>query len=255
MLHRMIPVALTAVLLAGCGASGVPAMGPRTAAAKLGASAAQASGTAALAAFEQKPSLGLTKRPAPIRVEPILDPAPGTPESIIKIQGFATSGLAEAEKKENWNDRYACTDGALQKIDAVKLATHGLNNVPAKVGLLAARGYGYMGMHPTHENRYKVQAVTLAYLTRTGEEMLLAKGSPIFTMSADMLEATTGWDQGFRVGISVLTTLKENYKDREISKTCQAILEKSVAAPTKEEAYTTMVTGLRELARKSKPAT
>lgn len=250
MLHRLVPVALAAALLAGCGSQGAPTAGPR-AAAQVAAHATNVTGAQALAAFEKKPSLGLVKQAAPIRVEPIMDPAPGLPESIVKIQGLATAGLAEADKKETWNDRYACTDGALQKIDAVKLGS-GLNNVPAKVGILAARGYGYMGMHPTHENRYKVQGVVLAYLTRTGEELMLAKGSPLFTMSADMLEATTGWDQGFRVGISVLTTLKENYKDRQIAKACQAILDKSVAAPSKEEAYATMVGGLRDLARKVK---
>ncbi len=252
MLHRMLPVALVAALITACGATGVPAPGSRTAA-QVAASAANVSGTAAIAAFEKKPSLGLVKKPAPIRVDPIMDPPPGLPESLVKIQGLATAGLAEAEKKENWNERFACTDAALQKVDAVKLTTHGLNNVPAKVGLQAARGYGYMGMHPTHENRFKVQAVTLGYMNKAGEEMLLAKGSPLFTMSADMLEVTTGWDQGFRVGISVLTTLKENYKDREISKACQAILDKAVAAPSKEEAYVSMVTGLRELARKLVP--
>lgn len=246
---RILPPVLIAALLAGCGIAAAPHAGPR-AAAPFEAAGARSFGTAALAAFEKKPALGLVKPAAPIRVEPILDPAQELPESLVKIQSLAAAGLADAEKKENWNERWSCTDNALVKIDAVKLTTHGLTNVPAKVGLYAARGYGYMGQHPTHENRFKVQAVTLAYLNRTGEELSLAKGSSLFTMGADMLEATTGWDQGFRVGISVLTTLKETYKDREISKSCQAILDKAVQAPTKEEAYTAMVTGLRDLARK-----
>ena len=250
MLHRLVPVALAAALIAGCGSQGAPTTAPRSAS-QLAVRATNVTGAEALAAFEKKPSLGLVKQAAPIRVEPIMDPQPGLPESIVKIQGLALAGLLDAESKENWNDRYACTDGALMKIDAVKLSA-GLNNVPAKVGIMAARGYGYMGMHPTHENRFRVQAVVLGYLTKTGEELLLAKGSPLFTMGADMLEGTTGWDQGFRVGISVLTCLKENYKDRQIAKACQAILDKAVAAPSKEEAYTTMVTGLRDLARKAK---
>lgn len=252
MLHRLVPVALVAAFIAGCGSQGVSTMSPRSAGQLAAASAKHMTGTEALAAFEKKPSLGLEKKPAPIRVEPIMDPQPGLPESLVKIQGLAAAGLADAEKKENWNERFACTDGALMKIDAVKLSTHGLNNVPAKVGIYAVRGYGYMGMHPTHENRFKVQTVVLSYVGKAGEEQVLAKGAPLFTMGADMLEITTGWDQGFRVGISVLTTLKENYKDREISKACQAILDKACAAPSKEEAYASMVTGLRDLARKIK---
>ena len=252
MSHRILPFALITALLAGChapGTAGAPPAGSR-AAGSLAAASAQAFGTAAIAAFDQKPSLGLTKRPTPLRTALFALPAAELPASLIKIQGFAATGLAEADKKDNWNERWGCTDGALVKIDAVKLSGHGLNNVPAKLGYLAARGYGYMGLHPTHENRYKVQAVTLGFLSQAGQETLLAKGAPIFTLSAEMLEVTTGWDQGFRVGISVLTALKENYKDRETSKTCQAILDKSVGAPSKEEAYATMVSGLRDLSKK-----
>jgi hypothetical protein len=189
---------------------------------------------------------------APLKLVPSLTPDPtGTlPDSIMKIQNFAVSGLAYAEKKETWNDRWICTDDALTKIDAVKLRGSGMNNVPAKVGLYAARGYGYLGQHPTHENRYKIQAVTLHYLHHNDAEASLAKGSPIFTMSADMLEATTGWDQGFRVGLSVLLTLKDNYKDRDVSKACTAILDKATNAASKEESYTAMVAGLEQLSKR-----
>jgi hypothetical protein len=252
MSHRLLPLVFASALVAGCGAVGAPSGAPRAAsqAAALGAGA-HVTGTQALAAFERMPSLGRPKpQAAPITIPPVMDPRPFAPDSILKIQNLAQAGLVEADKKENWNDRYGCTDAALKTIDGVKLATHGLNNVPAKVGICGAKAYGYIGLPPTHENRYKVQAVTLSFLRQAGEEAVLAKGSPIFTMAADMLEATTGWDQGFRVGISVLSTLKENYKDREISKQCQAILDRSVSADTKEEAYGLMVTGLREIAQK-----
>lgn len=253
MSQRLIPTLVAAALLAGCGVGGGQAAAPRVQNSLAQAQAAStAFGTQALQAFEAKPSRGLKKTAAPIGIDPILDPQPRVdlPESIMKIQNLAVLGLTEADTKETWNDRWMCSDAALSKIDAVKLAANGVNNVPAKVGLYAARGYGYLGQHPTHENRFKIQAVTLNYLRNNDAESSLAKGSPIFTMSADMLESTTGWDQGFRVGLSVLLTLKDNYKDKEVAKACKGILDKATNAASKEESYQEMVTGLRVLSKR-----
>ena len=79
---RILPPLLVAVMLTACGTTGAPTAGPR-AATGLAAAGAHVSGTAALKAFERMPSLGLEKKAAPIRFEPIMDPAPGLPESLV----------------------------------------------------------------------------------------------------------------------------------------------------------------------------
>jgi hypothetical protein len=170
-----------------------------------------------------------------------------TPLAVVKIQGLAAQGLDAANALATWDDRYKASNHALLEIDAVQLEDKALNNLPAKIGVLAANGYGYLGLHPTAENKFKVQAVALAFLKANTSEAALARGGAVFTMGADMVAATTGFDQGCRVGISVLAGLRDNYKDKAVSQKADALLKTALKSPDKPTTYQVMLDGLKQL--------
>ncbi|MDB5097821.1 MAG: hypothetical protein JWM80_2242 [Cyanobacteria bacterium RYN_339] len=175
-----------------------------------------------------------------------------TPLAVVKIQSLASQGLEAANAQATWELRYAASNHALLDIDAVQLDDHALNNLPAKIGVLAANGYGYMGFHPTDENKFKIQAVALQFLKANQSESALSKGGAIFTMGAQMVAATTGFDQGCRVGISVLAGLRDNYKDAEVSKKAGDLLKLALKSQDKPTTYQVILDGLKQLGQSIK---
>jgi hypothetical protein len=208
-------------------------------------------GTRALAAFERLPSTGARKGRVLGRSHLEEPPSPPLPAHLLKMRHISSLALADAGTQETFPQRFAITDKALEQIADIKLTGFGKRNVPVLLGRLAARGYGYMGTAPTHETRYAVQVPVLEFLRATSAEASLTAGSPLFNLAAGMVDATTTFDQGFRVGISVLSVLEERYEDREFRKACRTLLEKSVLAPNRETACTVVMTGLLELGRRA----
>ncbi|MEB3220636.1 MAG: hypothetical protein VKS61_01020 [Candidatus Sericytochromatia bacterium] len=238
-----------ALTVAGCATTPTA---PRAAASTpLAASASvTAAGTRALAAFERLPSTG-ARKVAALAKDPGEPPSQGVPAHLLKMRHLSSLALADAGAEETFPQRYAVTDKALDQIADIKLTGFGKRNVPVLLGRLAARGYGYMGTPPTHETRYLVQVPVLEFLRATSAEASLTAGSPLFNLAAAMVDATTSFDQGFRVGISVLSVLEERYEDRELRKACHALLEKAVKAPNREAACGVILDGLRELGRRA----
>jgi hypothetical protein len=175
-----------------------------------------------------------------------------TPLAVVKIQGLAAKGLDAANALNDWDDRYKASNHALLEIDAVQLEDHGAANLPAKLGVLAANGYGYLGFHPTAENKFKVQAVTLEYLKSTTSEAALSKGGALFLLGAQMVGTTTEVDQGCRVGISVLTALRDFYKDKDISQKAGDLLKLALKSKDKPTTYQVMLDGLKQLGQSIK---
>jgi hypothetical protein len=171
----------------------------------------------------------------------------GVPLSIVKIQNMAGQGLTNSSVQSTWDLKFRASNYALQQIDIVQLETAGLNNVATKLGLMAVNGYGYVGFHPTDENKYKLQVVVLQFLKDNQTENSLALGGRLFSMGAAMIESTTAYDQGCRVGISVLTVLRDYYKNKEMSKKAGDLLKKALASPDKPTVYHTMLEGLKDL--------
>ncbi|MEB3197998.1 MAG: hypothetical protein VKP62_12425 [Candidatus Sericytochromatia bacterium] len=241
-------LALT-LLLAGCAAP-APSTGTAQRAASLAPQAADtAFGTRILAAFERLPDSRRSKA-ATASVQ-ARDGDPGVATIVVtRMKGAAVTAIQDAQTQTSWEARWKATDLGLQSIRDMKLSGFGKRNVPALMGLHAARGYGYIGLHPTTENRYRVQVATLEYLSRLDGEASLTIGSPLFTLGAATLEATTSWDQGLRVGISVLSVLGEYYQDRPMRKSCQALLEHAARQGNKEDAYLAIRDGLHEMARR-----
>ncbi|MEB3330433.1 MAG: hypothetical protein VKQ33_14505 [Candidatus Sericytochromatia bacterium] len=212
--------------------------------------AADEAGTRLLAAFERLPSTGAPK--APGAGSPGLEPPPQPlPAHILKMRQVSSLALAEADTQETFAARFAVTDRALAHIDAIKLTGFGKRNVPVLLGRLAARGHGYMGLPPTPETRYLVQVPVLEFLRAASAEASLSAGSPLFKLGATMVDATTTHDQGFRVGISVLSVLEAHYAQRELRKACRALAEQSVRAPSREAACGVIRDGLLELGRRA----
>lgn len=256
MKHAAFPVFL-AVLLAGCGSSwpqGAGSSNQRGPA--LSASSTETSfGTRILKTFEALPAGRTPKRVLSLTGQFPPPSVPGEmPLTIVKIKAIAVSVISEAESQNTWATRWKATDDGLLRVQEVKLKGFGTRNIPALMGLLGARGYGYMGTHPTHENRYRTQVQVLRYLSTSSEEAHLTAGSPLFTLGGDMLDATTDHDQGLRVGISILSVLGEHYKDREMRKQCQSLLEHAAKQKDKAQAYNALRSGLSDLARRIKGA-
>lgn len=252
MFRPLIPLAL-ALTLAGCGTTATPASlaarpGALTVAGGTANAEALQAGTRALDAFARKPDGG---RKVP-QLRALEEPAPGPqlPDSILKMRQLSATALTEAGSASDYKARWGVTDSALDQIATIKLAGFGKRNVPVLLGRLAARGYGYIGAHPTYETRYLSQVPVLEFLRASADEATLTAGSPLFALGAAMIDAATTWDQGLRVGITVLTVLEENTAERDVRKACKALLEKAVKQPTKELACRTMVDGLMELARR-----
>jgi hypothetical protein len=238
-----------ALTLAGCG--NTPAS-PRAAVpgSALTASASTQAGTRLLAAFERLPSTG-ARKVSVLGKEPVEPPSQSLPAHLLKMRHLSSLALADAGAQETFPQRFAVTDKALDAIADIKLTGFGKRNVPVLLGRMAARGYGYMGTAPTHETRYMVQVPVLEFLRATSAEANLTAGSPLFNLAASMVDATATFDQGFRVGISVLTVLEERYEDRELRKACRTLLEKSVQAPNREAACGVIMNGLLELGRRA----
>lgn len=252
-MKKFLALLMLATLGAGCAQS--PTVTSQAAARSMQAQNAQAAqmafGTRILQAFERLPAGKNPKAP----VQPLAtlqqDP-PEMPAVIVKIKAIAAAALSDSAAQTTWPMRWKMTDDGLQHVQDVKLTGFGKRNVPAIMGLLSARGYGYMGAHPTHENRYLTQVHVLRYLSNSSEEAHLTAGSPLFNLGGAMLDATTNHDQGLRVGISVLTVLGEYYQDKELRKQCQTLLETAAKQKDKELAYATLRSGLSDLARRPK---
>lgn len=208
-------------------------------------------GTRILQAFERLPAGKHSKASVrPLILEQQIPPE--MPAVIVKIKAIAASALTDSATQATWPMRWKMTDEGLQRVQDVKLTGFGKRNVPAIMGLFSARGYGYMGAHPTHENRYHIQVPVLHYLSNSSEEAHLTAGSPLFNLGGAMLDATTNHDQGLRVGISVLAVLGEYYQNRELRKQCRTLLETAAKQKDKELAYQTLRGGLNDLARRPK---
>lgn len=175
-----------------------------------------------------------------------------TPLAVVKIQGLAAKGLDAANALGTWDERYKASNHALLEIDAVQLEDHAAANLPAKLGVLAANGYGYLGFHPTDENKFKIQAVTLEYLKSTTSEAALSKGGALFLLGSQMVASTTEIDQGCRVGISVLTALRDYYKDKDISQKAGDLLKLALKSKDKPTTYQVMLDGLKQLGQSIK---
>lgn len=174
------------------------------------------------------------------------------PLAVLKIQSMALQGLQAAHAQTTWAERAKASQHALEAIDAVPLDDLALNNLAAKLGLLVSKGYGYIGFHPTSENAFKAQEVVLEFLHSSDDELAFSRGGGLFTMAAEMITATTDYDQGCRVGISVLAGLKDFYKDPVVAQKASVVLKNAVAQHTKPAAYKSMVEGLQDLSNSIK---
>jgi hypothetical protein len=166
---------------------------------------------------------------------------------VAKIRTMASDGLSTAASGSDWDARYTATNHALLGINEVPLQNQAISDIASRMGILAANGYGYFGFHPPAEDKYKLQVVALQYLAANQAEATLSKGTPIFTMAAAMVSGATGYDQGCKIGISVLTCIRDYYKDANISHTADAVLKKALQAPDKATCNQIMLDGLKQL--------
>lgn len=212
--------------------------------------AASVDPSAVLARFDALPAGPNAKAVRPVSGQPlrILPIRGDEPVGITKIKDLAKVALELSATKPNWQERWDVTHGALGQIDAVPLADRKMANLASKLGLNAALGVGYIGVKPIHEDRYKIQVEVLTYVVATDTESALAVGSPIAEMAVRMMEVTSGYDGGFRVGLSMLLTLRDHYKEPKVKAAVEALLAKVKTCANKEEGYGTMLKGLRELA-------
>jgi hypothetical protein len=170
-----------------------------------------------------------------------------TPADVTKIRTLASDGLAAAASATDWDTRFAATLHALMGINEVPLQDQKLSDLASRMGILAANGYGYFGFHPPAEDKYKLQAVVLQYLAANQTESTLCQGTPIFTLAASMVSGATGYDQSCKIGISVLTCIRDYYKDANISHAADAILKKALQAADKATCNQVMLDGLKQL--------
>lgn len=169
------------------------------------------------------------------------------PASLTKIRSLAAQALAAAAAQTDWDARATTTNQALQQIQQVPLADASLTNLAAHLATIAVSGYGYIGFKPSAESRYKVQAVALQALQSEETEASLAKGAQIFTLSAQMAGAATDYNDGVKVGISLLMGIRDFYKDSTISHAASAALDKAHRAADKPTCYQLLVDGLKQI--------
>lgn len=212
------------------------------------ASASAASEAAWLRRLEALPVGGGVKALRPSSPVVVAPARPETPVAMEKIKGLAKAALDEAAAKPTWQTKWEATHAALGQIDAVPLVDRKLANLAAKLGLRSALGVGYLGAKPLPEDRYKIQVEVLAYVAGSESEAALAVGSPIAELCVRMMEVTSGFDGGFRVGLSMLFTLRDHYKEPKVKAAVEALLEKVKPCETKEEGYRIIFKGLQELA-------
>lgn len=232
-----------AAAMSGCARAQVP-----VAPAAVVAASAAAAEAALLRRLEALPVGAGVK---PVRPTTVLAPGatrPETPVAMEKIRSLAKAALDEAEAKPTWQTKWEATHAALGQIDAVPLVDRKLANLAAKLGLRSALGVGYLGSKPLPEDRYKIQVEVLTYAAGSETEVALAVGSPIADLCVRMMEVTTGFDGGFRVGLSMLFTLRDHYKEPKVKAAVEALLNQVKGCESKEEGYHLILKGLRDLA-------
>lgn len=233
-----------AAAMSGC-ARAPQALGPAAASAQVRAASVDPS--AIVARFDRLPVGATPKAVRPLAQAVAAPSRPDTPVTLEKIRVLAKGALDEAMAKPNWQAKWEVTHSAVGQIDMVQFADRKLVNLASKLGLNAALGVGYLGVKPTHEDRYKIQVEVLTYVMGTETEQALATGSPIADLAVRMMEVTTGYDGGFRVGLSMLLTLRDHYKEPKVKAAVEGLLAKVKQCASKEEGYQTMLKGLREL--------
>lgn len=168
---------------------------------------------------------------------------------LAQIRQLATAGMQAADAQPDWDNRFLATNHALGQIGDVKLDGDTPTNLVARLGLLSASGYGYIGFHPQAESKYKVQLVVLQYLAASQSENTLAKGAGIFTMADGMLRAAVGYSDGVKVGISVLTGIRDYYADKSVSQSAAKVLQTAHAASDLPGCFQAMLDGIDALGK------